>query len=123
MGESMEQGEQMAEVGAFEEAALSFGTALDACRRCRSCDLEVECDLLRKRAACWARTGRHKELLEDAERILSLNEDDKEADEWRRMASFELIKNMKADSKPGPQGYNTAWKDTGVLGSGSGPPV
>merc|ERR1712190_148344 len=113
----------MAEIASFEEATEAFSKALDACRRMRSVDVDLECDILRKRAACWARTGGFKELLADSERILSLNSEDKEADEWRRMASFELLKSMKTDSatssKGSGKGYDAPWKPTKMDGAHS----
>ena len=35
---------------------------MDACRRARTVDLDFEHDILRSRAACWAKLGKHKEL-------------------------------------------------------------
>lgn len=126
--ESVEKGEQLAEMGSFGEAADAFGSALEACRRSRCMDTEVEIDILRKRAACWVRIGRHQELLEDAEQILSIHSEDGEAGNWHRMASYELLRSKKTDStaaSKGSGGYDAPWKATGPssakVGSSSQP--
>lgn len=84
--EYLERGHQMAKVGRYKAAACLYGEALKGCGQQRSVDLEFECEILRARAACWSQLGSHSELLEDAERILSFSDKDREARDWKRLA-------------------------------------
>mmetsp|Transcript_2515 Transcript_2515/g.5026 ORF Transcript_2515/g.5026 Transcript_2515/m.5026 type:complete len:760 (-) Transcript_2515:118-2397(-) len=135
MKDSIDKGDNLSDLGSFEEAAAAFGEALTACRRSRTIDLEEESSILRKRASCWAKLGRHKELLEDAEQLLSYNDEDEQADDWKRMATLELIrakaeraqtaKDAKASApmaKPSPakvdSGYDTSWKPPAAAAGG-----
>eukprot|EP00931_Biecheleriopsis_adriatica_P105819 TRINITY_DN80340_c0_g1_i1.p1 TRINITY_DN80340_c0_g1~~TRINITY_DN80340_c0_g1_i1.p1 ORF type:complete len:616 (+),score=173.60 TRINITY_DN80340_c0_g1_i1:105-1952(+) len=74
----------------FYQAAAAFGEALKCCEDERAVELEFECELLRGRASCWRKMREFKPLLEDAEKLLSYDADDAEAEEWKKLAMAEL---------------------------------
>mmetsp|Transcript_4541 Transcript_4541/g.10627 ORF Transcript_4541/g.10627 Transcript_4541/m.10627 type:complete len:634 (-) Transcript_4541:52-1953(-) len=74
----------------YYQAAAAFGEALKCCEEERAVELDFECDLLRGRAFCFRKMREFKSLLEDAERLLGYDADDKEAKEWRDVALAEM---------------------------------
>lgn len=82
----LERAEEHAAAHRYREAASAYGRALADCERSRAVELDVECEILRGRAACWSKIGDFKSLLVDAERLLEYDSSDKEALEWKRVA-------------------------------------
>lgn len=89
--ELLERGIQTAKQGLHKAAVSLFTEALTACGKQRTVDLEFECEILRARCASYAKLGRYKDLLEDADRIVANGGADEKAiaeevREWRRQA-------------------------------------
>eukprot|EP00416_Gambierdiscus_australes_P024241 CAMPEP_0171079102 /NCGR_PEP_ID=MMETSP0766_2-20121228/15044_1 /TAXON_ID=439317 /ORGANISM="Gambierdiscus australes, Strain CAWD 149" /LENGTH=310 /DNA_ID=CAMNT_0011536267 /DNA_START=78 /DNA_END=1010 /DNA_ORIENTATION=+ len=85
--EYTERGHQMVKAGKLKSAVALYDLALQGSARQRSVDMSFECEVLRSRASCHLQLGNHKELKEDAERILGCFPTDPEASEWKRRAS------------------------------------
>merc|ERR1712083_299744 len=86
----LEEADKKFERKLYRVAAKVYGHALEACENVKALDLDVECGILRKRAACWVRSDKYRELLIDAERLLSYDAADAEALEWQRLAKCSL---------------------------------
>lgn len=103
VSEYLERGHQMAKKGRFKAAACLYGEALKGCAQTRAVDMEFECEIFRARANCWKELGNHKELLLDAERILSFNNADADAKAWKKIAqdaqAMELESTKEAPKK------------------------
>jgi len=74
----------------YHISAKAYGHALEACEHAKAVDLEFECEIIRKRAACWQHLNKKQELLAEAERILSYDANDAEALEWQKSATQAL---------------------------------
>eukprot|EP00411_Alexandrium_monilatum_P079876 CAMPEP_0175607044 /NCGR_PEP_ID=MMETSP0096-20121207/61028_1 /TAXON_ID=311494 /ORGANISM="Alexandrium monilatum, Strain CCMP3105" /LENGTH=234 /DNA_ID=CAMNT_0016911893 /DNA_START=37 /DNA_END=738 /DNA_ORIENTATION=- len=87
--------------GGVADPAMARVNALEACKHVKMMDLEMECEILRCRAACWKELEEYSALLEDAERILSLDDQDSAARLWRSLAS-QALAGESASAPAGP---------------------
>jgi len=85
--EYLERGHQMVKAGHLKQAVSMYGLGLQGVSRMRTGDMALEIQILRARAACHLQLGNHRELKDDADRILGCAPTDTEAQEWRRRAS------------------------------------
>lgn len=99
----LKRGEQMCKAGRYRAASGFYTEALKGISKQKAVDVDLELEILRNRCKCWKQLGCHKELLEDAERILSVTKGgDKEAEDWRRDANDEIVgKSGRGGAKSG----------------------
>lgn len=76
----------------YYQAADAYTEALKCCETERAVELEFECELLKGRAACHRETHNFRLLMEDAERLLSYDDTDSQAQEWLELAQEGLKK-------------------------------
>jgi len=86
----LERARGYSDLESWEASSRAYTAALAACERTRAVDLDLEREALRGRAECWLHLARHDRLLADAERLLSYDGADAEAEDLRLLASSRL---------------------------------
>merc|ERR1712151_273375 len=71
-------------------AAREYEKALKGCTSNACVDLDEEIAILHKRASCWEQLKDHQKLLDDAERLLSIDASDAQALQWQKRAAEEV---------------------------------
>jgi len=82
--EYQQRGEKLIKEGRYRDAACLFDEALKGCSQLRATDLDLECGILRDRITCSIHLGAHKNVIDDAERILAIHPEDFEAQELKQ---------------------------------------